>query len=381
MKTTPLFLLLLFCATGLLRAETEEEIFEVVQRNFGTVERDSSGRIVAVDLAGGRTSVDDADFERVLRLPNLKKLSVSGAGLSPETLALLENAKPLEELFLQDTRTTDVELKRLVDATPNMTRIRLRRLAGLTDTGIAELRRWKKLRVVALLDLPGVTGNGLKSIAQSKTITSLDLRNCTAIAADDYRVLSEMKQLTELKIGGFTLNDSVLDVVQALPKLNSFTLEDAMISRDRIAAMLDDPGFAARTKSLAFARMPGAVNDAVLAKLKRFTALKSLSLKQIPVNGAFLADCPPLESLTLDRAILRPQAFDELAKMQTLKRLNLSGVMVSTKSLEKLAALESLESLDLSGCQLRNEMLAPLRRIPRLKEVRLDDNPNLTETL
>ncbi len=360
--------------------EVDESILEQIRKSFGTFEKDARGRVVAVDLAGGRTSVDDATLSEVLRLPDLKKLSLSGTGLSSETLRKIENLQFLEELFLQDTPTTDEEIVRLVKKRLALKRLRLRRLPHVGDRGITALAGLRELRVLALLEMPGLTTVGLAAIVEVPSVRSLDLRGNANLKADDYGLLREMKGLTELKIGGFSIDDSVLEVVVALPELNSLTIEDAKFSPEKLTALFENESFARRIKTLGFSRMLGSVNDRTLAELKRFPNLRHLLLKQILINGSFLSELKmPLETLTLDRAMLKPQAFEEIARMTSLKKLNLSGVFLSAEAIERIASLPHLESLDLSGCMLRGEMLAPLKNRPQLQELNLEGNPELGE--
>ena len=311
-------------------AEKYAKVLEIIKENFGTVQSDENGKIIGVDLADKRTSVGDAAFESVVSITGLKKLSVSGAGLSAKSLALLGDLRDLEELFLQDTATTDDDLLHLSENLTQLKRLRFRRLAYVSDEGIEYLLKLKQLRVLALIDMPAIHGKSIEIIAKNRTITSLDLRNCSLLQVRDYQILSEMKQLTELKVSGVSIDDSVVDVIRKFPRLTSLTIEDAMVSRECMAGLFADPDFAARMKSLYFARMAGIVNDKLLIELKDFPQLKTLSIKQIPVSGTFLTEWlkaekhPPLEELILDRVMLKPEARDAISKFETLKRIDIS---------------------------------------------------------
>ncbi|MGL6227251.1 MAG: hypothetical protein ACRC10_11585 [Thermoguttaceae bacterium] len=367
-------------SVGFLTSEEEEKILAGIEKSFGSYERPSNGPIVAVNLAEGRTSVDDATLLQVVRLPHLKKLQISGAGLSKETIFQIGQIPVLEELALQDTPMLDEDLIRLIGRLPGLTRLRLRRLQDVSDIGFAELSKLQHLQVLALLESPQLSQAGLQAIARLPNLRSLDLRGCSALRAEDYAVLQNMPQLRELKIGSFSVDDAVLETVAQLPKLESLTIEDAKLSQEQLAAFLNRTEFQQQIKTLGFARMLGSVNDKTLALLKESPQLKTLMLKQIPINGSFLQGWnSPIETLTLDRAMLKPDSFDSIAQLKSLRRLDLSGVYLSSDSLARLAILPELESLNLSECLLQTDDLEPLETFLKLREVNLNGNPDLSE--
>jgi hypothetical protein len=176
---------------------SETEIVSAIESSFGSAERDSSGKIVGVDLAKDRTSASDEVLRQVLKLPDLKRLRLAGGNTLPETFAGISKQKSLEELYLQDLPINGEELETVSSALPKLQRLTLRRL-----TNVSDIARLPALRNLALIEM-NVTPKTFRSIIEQKTITALDIRNCSGLTPDDYRNLKSLDRLADLKIGEF----------------------------------------------------------------------------------------------------------------------------------------------------------------------------------
>ncbi|MGL4941845.1 MAG: hypothetical protein ACRC46_01480 [Thermoguttaceae bacterium] len=350
-----------------------------IERAGGKVMRSpKSGRIVGVDLAQGRTSVEDATLTAALSLPNLTTLRVVGGSLSREVLANIASQNSLEELLLTATPTTDSDVAELLARLPRLQRITLRRLTQVTDASAVAIANHGSLRNVALLELP-ITRASLETLAKSESITALDLRGCPQLTSDDYTAVGAMTRLTQLKIGSPLVDDTVLERLSSLPHLTGLAIEDASITADGLARLLNDESFASRLTSLGLARM-WAIDDATLTNLRSAKNLRTLNLRDIAVTGAFLESLSheKLETLFLDKAFLRREVFTTLAKFSSLKRLSLMRAHVTRDDVALLATLPQLESLALAECQLTDDTLVPLVDFPKLTTIDVSANPSLT---
>ena len=365
--------------------QIETEVADVVKQCGGKVLRDAkTGRIIEVDVAATRSSVDDAVFSVVAQLEGLKKLSVSGGSLSEGSLKKLEKLVSMEELCLLDTVTSDADLAALCGKMPKLKRLTLRRLAKLSNQGLEPLRRLKELRNLSLLSL-SINGAGLETVTALSSLRALDLRGCNELKAEDYRLLATMTSLTDLKIGGAAIDADVLRTVAALPNLTGLAVEDASVS----AAIWDElfalPQWSENMSSLAFARMYS-VSDQVLEKLSGFKKLRTLSLRAVPVRGTFVEHLAPdsrlfdtLQTLGMTKNYATPDEILSLNRFRNLKKLDFSNTPMTLEKIEALSTLEQMETLILMECQLTDTMLEKLVSLKNLSVLNAGGNPSLTE--
>src|SRR5204863_475727 len=153
-----LILLLAFLAA----ASPDSDVATWVESQGGRVTRDVSSRVTAVNLRA--SWVTDSDLGMLERLPNLRKLDLTDAGLEP--IASLHH---LEELNLGGSKITDLGLAKL--------------------KGLTELRSLDLSRTM-------VTGKGLESLAGLPKLTSLSLWKASRIGDDALPYLAGLKHLT-----------------------------------------------------------------------------------------------------------------------------------------------------------------------------------------
>jgi Leucine-rich repeat (LRR) protein len=319
-----------------------------------------------------------------LQLHGLKKLRVTSGSVTPETLRQIAKQTDLEELYLQDTQIRNIDLAEILPKLSQLQRLTLRSCNNITDHSVESIISLPKLRLLALIRM-NLTRQGLEKIVESKRITALDLRQCSQLLPEDYSLLIRMPQLTDLKIAGFSIDDSVLEIVTQLPELHGLTIEDTMISPDGFAGMTANPKMAEKLTSLVLARN-STLFDASLETLKNFHRLKRLSVNSMMITGEFLnalaaeeSKRPKLEILSLEKSLLTPEGVTVLKKFRELKSLNLSGVALSQELAEIIATQETLEIINLSECQLDNEMLKTIRNMKSVKTLILAGNPLIQE--
>jgi hypothetical protein len=365
--------------------QIETAVVAAVKNCGGKFIRDvPTGRIIEVDVAATRSSVDDATFSVVVQLEGLKKLSVSGGSLLEASLKKLETLVSLEELYLVDTVTSDTDLAELCKKLPKLKRLTLRRLAKLSNQGLESLRGLKELRNLSLLSL-SISGPGLEMVAALPTLRALDLRGCNELAAEDYRLLVTMTSLTDLKIGGASINADVLRTVAALPNLTGLAVEDATVSAAIWDELFATSQWLDNMTSLAFARTYS-VGDRVLEKLSGFKKLRTLSLRAVPVRGTFVENLAPdsrlfdtLQTLGMTKNYATKDEILSLARFRNLKKLDFSNTPLTLDKVEALSTLERLETLILKDCQLTEELFTKLVPLKNLSALDIVGNPALTD--
>jgi hypothetical protein len=358
-------------------AQTSEvavaDIVRQIEAVPGEVGRAGNGTIISVDLAKGRSSVSDEVLRTSLQLPQLKKLRVAGGTITSETLQLIAKQTNLEELYLQDAPICDTDIAVIIPQLSKLRRLTLRGCNNVTDSSVETIVSLPNLRSLVFIKM-NLTRQGLEKIVESKKITALDLRQCSQLMQKDYSLLIKMSQLTDLKIAGFSLvDDSVLETVSQLPKLNGLTLEDAMISPEGFAKMTASPTISEKLTLLVLARNT-TLFDAGLESLKNIRRLKRLSINDMMITGEFLvllaaeeSKRPKLEILSLEKSLLTPEGAAALKHFKELKSLNLTGTVLSQELVEIIATLETLETVNFTDCQLDNKMIETLRSMKSVK--------------
>jgi hypothetical protein len=360
------------------------DIVRQIEAVSGEVGRAGNGTIISVDLAKGRSSVSDEILRISLKLPGLKKLRAAGGTITSETLQLIGKQTNLEELYLQNTPIRDTDIAAILPKLSKLQRLTLRDCNNITDYGAEIIISLSDLRSLAFIKM-NLTRQGLEKIVESKKITALDLRQCSRLTPEDYSLLIKMSQLTDLKIAGFSVDDSVLEIVSQLPELNGLTVEDAMISPEGFAQMTASPTITEKLSILVLARNT-TLFDAGLEPLKNIHRLKRLSVNGMMITGEFLAllavdesKRPKLETLSLEKSLLTTEGAAALKHFRELKSLNLAGTVLSQELAEIIAALETPEIINLSDCQLDNKMVKTLRNMKSVKTWILTGNPLIQE--
>ena len=360
----------------------DPQMIATIENAFGSVDRDANGTIVAVDLARARSSANDNVLNAALSIHGLKKLRVAGSAISRETLAGIAKQTQLQELFLQDTVIQDDDVAAILAALPELKRLTLRRCANVTDQAAQAFHVKKDLRNLALIEM-NVGRETLESLSHSQSIVALDLRDCSRITQEDYALLmvGRLTQLTDLKIGGFTINDSVLEFVAKMPKLIGLTIEDAMISPDAFAKMLETSVWKTQLRQLVLSRNT-TLFDVGLSPIQYLPKLKYLTVNGMMVTGTFLTQLaenesarPHLETLALQKSFLTVDGAKALQKFTELKSLDLSGIAMTEELVEIIVTLGTLETLNLSECRLTNEMVKPIRNMSNVTSLILAGNP------
>lgn len=262
----------------------------------GKAQRDSSGRIIGVNLRG--SWVADVDMLELGRLPDLERLDLSHTRITDEGMMNLKSAPKIKELKLYYAE-------------------------WITDQGMRAIKDWKHLK---RLDLRGTRiSDGTLAIAGSlNTIEALDVSH-TEITDLGLENLITLDNLKELTLGKGHLTMAGFAKVSTLPGLTHLDIGGAQTLRP------DNPN----------GRAAGSVIPE--ATLKAFTELKDLRVlnvgfSQITVDGLrALSTLQHIEKLGLQGCPrIDDSALSELATWKSLKYLDVQEDPVSEKALAAL---------------------------------------------
>jgi F-box/leucine-rich repeat protein 14 len=176
----------------------------------------------------------------------------------------------LEFLGLQDCKLTDKSLAYISRGMPQLKRINLSTISGITDTGLKYLAEMPGLEEVNLRNCDNVTDLGLAYLSDDtkrpSTLRVLDLSFCSSVTdAGLAHVAKGLKSLEKLSISSCLVGDTgLLSLGRGLTRLRTLDLGQCNnISEDGLAQM------AAKAKSLRSVDVYGCknVSERVASKL------------------------------------------------------------------------------------------------------------------
>jgi WD40 repeat protein/Leucine-rich repeat (LRR) protein len=240
---------------------------------------------------------------------------------------------------------TDDDLATIVKL-PRLVRLLLGGQRKITDAGFAHLKNAKSLQELALGG-SGVTGAGLAPLAKMKQLKTLDL---SRIKLGD-KGLDSIKELTDLislRLPGCELTDGGLSVLKELTRLTVLDLN----GNEK-------------------------VTDAGLAHLVPLTAMKNLSLSDVPVTDAGLAHLKgmtKLQTLLLSGEGVTDAGFAHLAGLTAMVDLELGDLPnLKGPGLQHLKGMSELTSLELENTGVTDEGLQHLKGLTQLVELSLPE--------
>ena len=350
-----------------------------------------------------------SSIELNLRIGELPALAASGAVFSkvvrlkltgevtPEKLALLENAKNLKHLDLSECTLTSESVQQLarlknldsIDLSVNgnklealespeqlLAKIDRLKLNGLVSPGQLDLlAKAKKLSHLDLSYCSGITNTRLPYLKKIKTLRSLDLTGCSAITNRGLKTLAAISGLTSLNLKWcWNITNPGLANLGRLKGLTALNLSHCEnISNEGLAEL-------GKFKSLTQLDLSGCsrIKNLGLASLVRLKELTSLNLSHCSeISNKGLAHVGKLANLTkLDLSDCRSISDAGLVNLGGLKgltALDLSDCLqITNKGLQHLTLLSSLSILNLNRCmKITNQGLAHLSNLTGLTHLDL----------
>lgn len=341
----------------------------------GQVEFDDSGRLVAVDLASDRISVTDGEVQRLLALPNLKRLRVSGSALGRRGLEHISRLSGLVELALLNVPLDNDGLGLLASLT-RLTSLSIHRTALLNDAGLVHLRRFPQLTHLSLIEV-NLTDRGVAQIVHDlPALRLLDLRNCAQVTNAGIEFLRNLENLRVLRLGGHQINDATLALVGRMRSLVALTVQEAVITDAGLAQLRGLP-----LEELQFFRCYG-VSDEGLRHFGAFIKLRRLMLRDLAITGAGLSvvrRMPELNLLRLSETGVDDAALGHLLGLPKLTRLELRQTRVTDAGMEAVGRLAALEYLDLSATQVGDAGVTRLAALHKLRFLDLALNSGVSD--
>lgn len=397
-------------------------------------------QITSLNLDGSK-SVTDKGLQYLARMPQLRKLTLSGQitdrgleflqhlrelrvfqmywqkRISDEGISNLKLCNNLEEVDLLGCNTGDGAIAAL-RGKPNLCSFKTGR--NVTNEGLQMLhdfpafKSWQggeiKYGLMSfsaeptnlLIDGP-FTGKGLANLRGLDGVFGLSFFwHTSRLRGDDLQSLNGLSNLGYLGCHDKLCDDEAMRHIATLPKLRMLMGQGAVATDEGFRALsqsqtieyfwgrkcpnLKGPGFAAFADMRALKGLAVScelVNDAALAKLPDFQSLKELLPMDVSDDGfRHIGRCQQLESLILmycrDTGDV---ATSHIVGMPNLKKYHAGYTTITDRSLEMLSRIISLEELSFEGCKNISDAGIPfLTSLPRLREISIGGSPMVTRS-
>jgi len=264
----------------------------------GSIQRDASDNIVAVNLRGAW--VNDVELMDLANLPHLEQLDLSHTRITDEGMLHLKSAAGIRELNLYYAEL-------------------------ITDQGMSAIRNWKMLK---RLNLRGtrVANGTLEIVSRLTQLEALDIAN-TQVTDNGMDQLIALTNLKELALGRSRVGEADLAFLRMLPSLESLDLSGAR-------PVPPDMSLGKRAPSVP--PIPQKTVEAI-AQLKNLRKLK-LGFSGVSAEDLkILSSLENVEKLGLEECPrVDDRAAAELIHWKSLKYLDLQATKVTPQSLEML---------------------------------------------
>jgi hypothetical protein len=360
-------------------------------------------RLRHLDLSG--TSITDRGLDVLRVLPDLETVSLAWTRITDAGVAPLSGCERLTGMNLQGTQSGDGALRALAGKSRLS---RLRTGNGLTDAGLSLLhelpifKSWHggepKMDLLSydaepnyLLLRGSFTDHGMTQLEGLDGLFALNLD--AAELGITSAGLAPLVGLPNLGWLAFDATDEAMPYIARMPSLRFLGCQDTAAGDEGFVALSQSQTIEyiwgrrchnLRTRGFAaLARMPALrglsvscknVDDAGVAELPRFKALRELMPMDVPDEGyRHIGRCEGMEALILMYCReTSDRATEHLLGLPRLRRYFASYTRITDRTPELLSQIKTLESITLDGCAgVTNAGLAHLARLPRLRELRV----------
>jgi hypothetical protein len=212
----------------------------VTGRGFASLTR--LPRLRTLEMAQCR-NVDDAGFTSLAGAAQLATLNLSETQAGDDAAGEISELNQLSNLQIGSPQLSDAGLRRLCQAVSLEHLIVRAEATGITDAGLSDLWRLRRLRSLYLF-APHITGSGLAALAELPDLTSLTLSGA-ALADAALQHAAACQSLEQLTLGDGgpggppSITDAGLVGLAAAPRLRRIYLlrKNTRISDDAITRL------------------------------------------------------------------------------------------------------------------------------------------------
>ncbi|QDV41760.1 Leucine Rich repeats (2 copies) [Stieleria neptunia] len=284
-----------------LRMTKEELAVEALVAAGVRVQRSTRGEVYYLRISR------DEDLFWLKFLPRLRRVSLSGNGITDGGLKHLFDCKQLTDVSFGGT--------------------------AVTDAGLAQLQHLPSLTGLHLLDNQ-ITADGIRGLKAVKGLTSLSW--LSPIDAERLQAMGELQRLTSFTLSTKQVTEHLVDVVNRLAQLTKLHLSATGVTDSQCEHL-------ARIKTATYLSLMQSP-ELTLAGWQHLGRmdLHSLSTYQTPVTDAgmkCLGSATELKYLTLSDSPISDEGLLHLKKLNNLRYLRLRATNVTQPGADRLKEL------------------------------------------
>ncbi|QDU78484.1 Leucine Rich repeats (2 copies) [Polystyrenella longa] len=342
---------LLLAMTPGLDAEAQQKIVAELEPLGIKSEQDAeTGEIVKVFFPPQRTFTDDI-------------------------LLKLAGFDSLKELQIEDGPFTNQGLK-VVRTMPNLERV----FAGgtaITDSGLADLTRCPKLRILNLDRCTEISKEGWTQLKHFPNLQSLSVHDCE-FGEEGAEAIAKHGALLEVRLSGAQhINKQAMSHIASIPGLQVFTLYSSRMKDESFVEL----AAATQLRMLEIDYCSNLTDKSMeaIGQLKKLQLLNMMGCQKISDDGlAMISGLEDMESLNIYLTGTTSSGLKHLQNMHQIKRIRFNALNATDEDIEPLANFLHLEGLYLPGADISDEALKPLQSLKELNTISLGGNQQFT---
>ena len=307
--------------------------------------------------------ITDEGLADIAELPSLKGLYFKNNRVTNDGLHHLAKLTSLEELSLGGDRINDAGLAHL-SKMPNLRYLML--WGNFTDAGLAHLKNVAFLQILHLGSLERITNAGLAHLSELPNLENLCLYWADGITDDGVAQLKKMGSLRKLDIKKSQVTDKGLAHLSQIKSLEYLDLPDKGITDQGLSHLANLKGLKHLVITRSYYADPkmdkGYYTDKGLEQLAKLQFLEELSLGSRRITDAGISQIVKLTNLKELTLFGCTEVTNEaLAKIGTLKHLERLTIntcpKVTVAGISYLNAIPGLVELDAQGMEQDNSIL------------------------
>lgn len=339
-------------------------------------------RLLGLSIFG--CGIENASLRHIGEIPMLETLSINDAKISDEGLVHLENLKALTTLHLNQVQVTNKGAEKLEKVLPSLRHVSVRNAGGLFPLPAMPVRSRINFRKDSVSDEQNafvhqsLTAEDISLLKKEQNLGTVfltvgDVKDSDLMLLADVPMkgvvinskhvtdrgiesLADHSTLESVGLWSSSISDKSLKSVARIPSLTKITIQNAEITNEGMAGLIEELDKAGKIKWLSLFRCPQ-VTDQGLKGIERLQSLEHLTLN----------NCEGLTSGILD----------DISKLPKLNRLEIDDLMLDESDLAGLATLTKLETLGVSSGKpegtLTNQGLTLLAKITSLKSLTIQN--------
>lgn len=307
-----------------------------------------------------QASITDETIAQIAKFPKVDDLLLDRCGITDECLKSLGQSKTIKRIRAPRTKLSDAGLAYLKD-TVQLELLDLSDCNQISDQGLSHIKGLSKLRNLSLWG-PRITDDGMKYLSGMTNMVAISFQDC-GVTDQSFGALSGMTKLKEFDIFRTRVGNDALGAIAGAKEMSKMKLRDCAITTKGIVEhIMKFPNLTALDLS------ETTIKDAALVEIGKLDKLEDLNLWHTRVTDSGLAalTSSKLKRLNLDDTNIGDGAIEHLAKIETLEFLHIGKTAVTDDKIGELAKLKNLKDLILTNTTLSKKAVASLQeKLPK----------------